>query len=70
VRKIDRQRERNNEDFDPREVPVDDLNTKNLSLFQVEIRHQGKTSTLFPDFSLLGMFPEMFPLQSLLPTGR
>ena len=46
------------------------ISAPNRCMFQVDIRHQGKTRPPLPDFSLLGMTLEVCPLHSLLPTGR
>ena len=51
--------------------PRYDLSTEQVSVFQEDTQHKVKASTLVPDFSLLlGLTPQMCPLQSLLHAGR
>ena len=69
--KREREMEKKKGDFDSSIIPTNDLRANLFSVFQENIRHKGKSSTLVPDYSLiLGLTLEMCPLQSLLPTGR
>ena len=60
----------NNGDFDSRKSPEQVLSAKQVSVVQVDIRPQGRNSTLVPDSSLLPILThEMLPLHSVPPAG-
>ena len=68
---MEREGERERIRFDSRNNPGQELSDKQESVFQENIQHGGKTSTLVPVSSLLlGLTLELCPLQSHLPTGK
>ena len=67
----DRKSERDKGDFDSSHSPGKDNISMEVSVFQKDIRHNGQTSTLVPDNSLLlGLTHENCALQSVLHGER
>ena len=70
-KEMKRRRERGTGAVDSSNREWQDICSKDMSWFKVDIPQMGQTSTRVPESSLLpGLTPKMCPLQSLLHTGR